>query len=183
MSSSLDSFYQGVQGSHNGAVHMYHQDRVDELNTRMESRYYADRPLQPNFSPRPIPTKYAHFPMINRRAKPEVPIDTTIPNYDMRTNFAPMTDAAPVQFYLANIDTESILQNRHNSLQYGAEQGVYVPHSNSDMYGFSAVGRQEEQNHPSLFRRETHVTTGSNVADLVGRDFFRNCTRTQLRNL
>ena len=38
-------------------------ERVDELNARILERDVPDTQLAPNFSPRPVPTKYAVFPM------------------------------------------------------------------------------------------------------------------------
>ena len=56
-------------------------ERVDELNDRIATRHFSDSPLQPNFDPRSVPTKYAHFPIINRRTllkEPVIPrIDST----------------------------------------------------------------------------------------------------------
>jgi hypothetical protein len=76
------------------------------------------------------------------------------------------------------------LQNRHVSLQHGADQGVYVPSSSSDLYGFSAVGRQEDMGDRSLiFNRHALNTKVSEVANQVGKDTFHNNTRTQLRGI
>ena len=42
-------------------------ERVDELNARILGRFESDQPLQPNFSVRPVSTKYSHFPIIETR--------------------------------------------------------------------------------------------------------------------
>jgi len=169
-----------------GAVHGLWQgqhERLDELDARLAERQFPDRPLQPNFDFRPVPTKYSYMPVIDRRAKPQVPIV----KYDLHntaTNFSPATRNGPVGSYLANIDLETVLQNRHVSLQHGADQGVYVPHSSSDLYGFSAVGRQEDMGERSMiFDKYSLNTKVSDVARQVGNDTFHNNTRTQLRGI
>ena len=185
------SLYQNIgdiNGSQyiNGAVHGLWQgqhSRTDELNTRISDRHFPDRPLQPNFSSRPVPTKYAHFPIIDRRVIPETPIRKE-EMYSPATNFSPATSNGPVATYLANVDLETVLQNRHVSLQHGADQGVYVPSSKSDLYGFSAVGRQEDMGDRSLiFNRHSLETKVSEVANQIGKDTFHNNTRTQLRGI
>jgi hypothetical protein len=49
-------------------------DRTDELNNRILERNEPDKPLAPNFSPRPVLTKYSHFPMLDSRMPATVPI-------------------------------------------------------------------------------------------------------------
>lgn len=159
------------------------QGRLDDLDARLYERQFPDRPLQPNFDFRPVATKYAYLPIIDRRAKPSVPI-VNQGVYDTATNFSPATSNGPVATYLANIDLETVLQNRHVSLQHGADQGVYVPNSSSDLYGFSAVGRQEDMGERAMiFNKQGLDTRVSDVARQVGQDRFHNNTRTQLRGL
>ena len=170
----------------NGAVHGLwdgQQSRTEDLNTRISDRHFPDRPLQPNFSIRPVPTKYSYFPIIDRRAVPETPIRRD-ELYNPATNFSPATSNGPVATYLANVDLETVLQNRHISLQHGADQGVYVPSSKSDLYGFSAVGRQEDMGDRLLiFNRHSLETKVPEVANQIGKDTFHNNTRTQLRGI
>lgn len=182
--SSVD-FDGSVAGSHSGLMVGGFQ-RVDELNDRISSRIASDHVLPVQFDFRPVATKYSIFPMIDRRAKPTVPLPkSSCPNgvYDVKTTFAPMQRRGPTQYGLDNVDTETVLQNRHVVYQRHADQGVYVPHSNSDLYRVEAVGRQEEQTHPALFLKDQYSTSGSNIASLVGRELFHNNTRTQLRGL
>ncbi len=178
-----DYNHRGVPDSHFGLLSGHHA-RTDELNDRVYSRNFSDQPLPPNFDPRPTPTKYSRFPMIERRSKDvQVPLEVGTP-YQPSTNFADITGKAPVGFYLANIDTETILQNRHVAYQRHADQGVYVPDSSSDLYGFAAVGRREDlSEHDGLFKRHTLQTTGSKIAHMTGQHLFHNNTRTQLRGL
>jgi len=158
--------------------------RVDELNSRISSRQFSDQPMQPNFGFRPVQTKYSIFPIIDRRAAVITSIQRA-PEYNPASHFSPATSNGPVATYLANVNLESVLQNRHVALQHGAEQGVYVPSSNSDLYGFSAVGRAEPLDDRALLfdRPKEFITKTSEIASLVGKDSFHNNTRTQLRGL
>ncbi len=159
------------------------QGRLDDLDARLFERQFPDHPLQPNFDFRPVATKYSYLPIIDRRLKPQVPI-VKHGMYNTTTNFNPATSNGPVSTYLANIDLETVLQNRHVSLQHGADQGVYVPDSSSDLYGFSATGRQEDMGERAMiFAKHGLNTKVSDVAKQIGNDRFHNNTRTQLRGL
>ena len=158
-------------------------ERVDELNTRIKDRQFPDSPLEPNFSPRPVPTKYSHFPIINRRKPMNEPV---IPYLDHNTNinFNPGTHRAPPSGFLNNVDVETVLRNQTIALQR-ADQGIYVPSTNSDLYNVRVVSRPSEQTHPLLFERpQFDGRLHPNVAGSdIGRDQFFNHTRTQLRKI
>jgi hypothetical protein len=171
-----------LHGVHRG-LYAGQFDRVDELNSRVSDRHFPDRGLQPNFSPRPVPTKYSLFPVIERRAPVSVPI-TEMPKHKLADNFSPATRLGPVSTYLANIDTETILRNQTTALQHGAEQGVYVPSSQSSLYNVSVAGRVETQTHPGLFEERQYATMPSALDQYgVGVNHLYNHTRTQLRNI
>jgi len=179
---NISDFSAGVHGAHQGLI-LGQDARVDELNERLQERHFPDRALQPNFDPRATPTKYARFPMIERRAPVSEPIESGTP-FDIRTNFSPATDRGPVGAFLANVDTDTVLRGYYNALQKGADQSVYVPKSTSDLYHLpTVVGRQETQTHPGLFERQVYSTTGSEYAAQLGNQPFSNYTRQQLRGL
>ena len=157
--------------------------RVDQLKDRIFSRYVSAAPLEPNFDPRPVPTKYSHFPIIDRRVPATVKIAPRL-NYHVELNFNPGTRNAPVSGYFTNIDTETILRNQSFALNHGSDQSVYVPSSQSDMYNVTIVSRPSEQPYPGLFERPQFQTTVSpNISNSssIGNDRFNNHTRTQLR--
>ena len=171
-----------IQGVHQGV--QYGQNaRVDELNERINDRFVPDSPLEPNFDPRPVSTKYAHFPIINRRKmvnEPSIPY----PEYNQHINFTPMTSRGPSSGYRKNVDVENGLRNQEYALQHGADQNVYVPASNSDLYRISIVSKPTEQPHPNLFvQPQFSSMPHPNVENsVIGREQFFNHTRTQLRN-
>ena len=169
-----------------GVVHgvQYGQnERVDELNNRMAERHFPDTALEPNYNCRPVPTKYSRFPIINRRAPVREPMNQYA-NHNLYTNFNPGSASANVKSFQQNIDVETILRNQTFALQHGADQGVYIPTSNSDLYNVSVVSRPSEQPYPLLFERPQFInrTHPNLMTNNIGRDNFFNHTRTQLRN-
>jgi hypothetical protein len=171
-----------IYGLPQGIYYGQHE-RTDELNHRMNERFFPDKPLQANFDPRPVPTKYSHFPIINRRTSHKESIQRE-PLYKIEDNFNPGSSRAPSDGFLANIDVETKLRNQSFALQHGADQNVYIPSSKSDLYITSIVSRPSVQPHPDLFSR--HQFVGRNVTNVentnIGKDLFFNHTRTQLRN-
>lgn len=161
------------------------EDRVEELNRRMVERNSTECTLEPNFSPRPVSTKYSHFPVINLRAKSSVPLSSHT-NFSVETQFNPGNRAGPVSGFLNNVDRESILRYQAQ-IPTSQDYGVYVPSSESTLYHTSVVSRPVTQPYPLLFHREPQWqdTTGSFVKEYpeVGAELLNNCTRYQLRGL
>tara|TARA_B100000035_G_scaffold305751_1_gene306963 strand:+ start:3423 stop:3968 length:546 start_codon:yes stop_codon:yes gene_type:complete len=160
------------------------QTAVDDINNRMTNRNYPDVPLQPNYNPRPISTKYALFPMYNGR-KPMHETHMKYPSFQTNSNFYPGTQNGPVQGFTDNIDLETILRNQTTRLQHGASQGIYIPSSNSDLYNvqLSEPSVKQQQPHPGLFKKEQYeAKSETNFHPEIGNNMFSNHTRTQLRN-
>ena len=68
--------------------------RVDELNDRTLARFVADTPLQPSIDRRPVPTKYARFPIIDRVSEAHVPLRSYL-DYSATSAFAPIQGNGP----------------------------------------------------------------------------------------
>ncbi len=161
---------------------------MDEINQRILARDQSDKPLPPNFDPRPAITKYALFPMLDNRMPATVPIQSNY-NYSLEKNFTPpVMSTGPVSGFINNVEVESNLRNQFFALQKGAGQNVYIPSSESDLYKVSVISssNQPEQPFPGLFVKPAFQSNNPNVANLakepaVGRDIFNNGTRTQLR--
>lgn len=171
-----------IYGVHQGIQYGQH-DRVDELNQRLTSRHYPDIALEPNYDPRPVPTKYAHFPIVNRRT-PRQEAQLKYVEYDGELIFNPGSAKAPISGYVNKVDLETVLRNQHFANQHGADQGIYIPSSQSDLYKVSVISGPSVQPYPLLFERQMFSnTTHSNLENTtIGRDAFYNHTRTQLRN-
>jgi hypothetical protein len=163
---------------------MYGQnERVDELNQRIESRQFPDSPLEPNFDPRAVPTKYALFPIVNRRTPSK---ETALPyiNYNGSVNFNPGPQRAPPSGFIQNVDIETTLRNQHFAHQKGAHQGIFIPDSKSDLYKVTIPSTPVEQTHPLLFERQIFgdYKHPNMTNTIIGQEQFFNHTRTQLRN-
>lgn len=159
-------------------------ERVEELNIRIQSRQFPDRPLAPNFSARPILTKQSRFPILDRRAPFQEPI-RPMEMHNIESNFNPGTRRAPPSGYLHSVDLESGLRNQTVGLQ-SASQSVYVPSTNSDMYNVVLPNTSGPIAHPSLFsKKELSISAReANARNVnVGKDPFNNHTRFQLRGL
>jgi hypothetical protein len=180
----LNSYHEKMLGVPDG-ISYGQNERVDELNTRTQSRQFPSQILKPNFDFRPVPTKYSHFPILDRRTPVTVPY-RNYSDYSVNSVFNPGNARAPIDAFIQNIDTETILRNQCFALQRKDNNSVYVPSSQSDLYNVPlAVGRQEMQTHHDLFIKPTFDSTvHPNIrnAPTVGADTFFNNTRTQLRN-
>lgn len=159
-------------------------DRTDELNERILERSEPENPLAPNFTPRPVLTRYSRFPMLDSRMPTTVPIE---PNYDysLHKEFTPPVEKiAPVSGFINNVGIESDLRNQNYALHKGNDDAVYVPSSESDLYKIYIPSKPSEQPHPGLFNRyELSQQTHPNINGNIGRDRFHNNTRTQMKTM
>jgi hypothetical protein len=161
-------------------------DRTDELNNRILERNEPENPLAPNFTPRPVLSKYSLFPMLDARKQPTVPIQPNY-NYSIEKNFTPpVMKVGPVSGIINNIQLESELRNQIYALNKGNDSVAYVPSSNSDLYKVYIPSTPSNQPYPNLFKEQTfsqliHPNIQSNPE--VGKDRFHNNTRTQLKNI
>ena len=152
----------------------------NELNLRLSSRNEPSQPLQPQFSFRPVSTKYALLPIVDKVVHSKVPLDK-YPIYQPGQVFNPGNDVAPWSGFAINVDVESTLRSQVMALQRN-EQSVYIPSSDSDMYVNEVSGRQEQQPFPSLFQQAPFHSFNPNTCN-VGKDIFHNSTREQRLNV
>lgn len=152
-------------------------DSNDELNKRLNERNVASNPLQPQFSSRPVSTKYSFLPIVDRHSPSKVPIIKQ-PIYNVNNVFNPGNTHSPWSGFSANVNKESILRNQFFALQR-SEQAVYIPSSTSDMYSVNVSGRNEIQPFPNLFKEEVFGSFNPNTLP-IGTDVFNNSTREQV---
>ena len=160
-------------------------ERVDELNNRIQSRQFSDKPLAPNFSSRPILSKYSRFPIFGKRENVEIYPKSV---HHVESNFSPATRNGPANGYLSNIDFETNLRNQNARLGNKEDSTMFVPSSKSDLYNVPVPVQRvvETQPHPNLFdfrNDQLHTFRQLNVHPTIGSDLFNNHTRTQLRSL
>ena len=156
--------------------------RVDELNNHIGDRHFPDVPLEPNFAPRSVSTKYSLFPIINRRT-PEKEYALPYPTFNTN-NFYPGTQNGPSSGYFHNIQDENQLRNQHVKNQRGIPEHIHIPDSNSDLYKDYVVSRPSDQPHPDLFYHPKYQTSQQKdiLSTDIGKQNIFNHTRTQLRN-
>lgn len=150
-------------------------DYDNELNQRINKRYFPSQELPPNFDPRPISTKYTHF----MQQDPPLSSSTSLrsyPLYNTKDIFYPGTTKAPVQHALQQVDVESLLGNRFMALQKN-DHAFYIPPYQSDLY----KQHSNLQDKPKTQMLEVNIQsrTSCNLAPHT----FNNSTRYNLKNL
>lgn len=168
---------------------LYRQnDPLDELNDRLFGRNLPaiNTRLEPNFDIRSVPTRNCLvFPVLDLKSSSRTTIQKQ--DYNTEQNFAPMTKAGPIRGFVSNVQTESQLRNQYYALQHGADQGIYIPSSTSDLYRVPAPVTLDPQNQPfnGLFERNSYITTENSFINNsnIGKDIFNNNTKVQLRNM
>ena len=165
--------------------HYINDDRVEALNERIALRNVPSSILQPQFSLRPVATKYALLPIVDRRAPNSVPLQC-YPTFDVQHTFNPGTGAGPWCGFAKNVNNESLLRNQFAALQ-SAGQAYYIPPTTSDLYMSPLIPEvvTEEQPFPFLFEEPVLAPFNPNVhkAQGVGINLFDNCTRQQLKQI
>ena len=175
----MSAYNNNMYGVVNG-LYECNNDRIEQLNDRISIRNIPSSVLQPQFSTRPVSTKYALLPIVDRRPVPKEPL-LNVPTYNIQQTFNPGNAVAPWSGFASSVNDESRLRNQFFAMQK-CEQAEYIPSSNSDMYKHTVQGNNEKQPYPGLFREEIFNEFNPNVCNL-GNRLFDNCTRVQLKNL
>jgi len=150
--------------------------RVQDLNSRIAKRNVPSSALPPQYSIRPVSTKYATMPILDQRKKSTLPANNC-QSFSVDSTFNPGNAQAPWTGFASHIHTESVLRNQFFALQHG-DQGVYVPSSNSDLYKVEVTSHPVKQPFPGLFETQQFAPFNPNVDDKA-KLIFQNSTRTQ----
>lgn len=154
-------------------------DYDEQLNQRLNTRYFPTQELQPNFSPIPVPTQYTHF----MKEDPNVKADVPLHNYrEFETShvFYPGTTKGPVHRALAQVDLESLLENRFMALQKN-DQAYYIPSKNSDLYKPNSKIK-DKPNPIDLYQLQEPIVKNMDKCNLAP-NVFHNPTRYNVKNL
>ncbi len=170
-----DKMYGVVDG-----VYYCNQQRTELLNKRIYSRNIPSSSLQAQFGMRPVSSKYSIMPIYDRQPMSKEPIIRQ-PNYNIHETFNPGNAMAPWEGFAEHVNDESRLRRQFFALQK-CDQPGYVPSTHSDMYVSQVKERVETQPYPGLFTEQKFDTFNPNECNL-GRKFFDNNTRVQLKNL
>jgi hypothetical protein len=156
--------------------------RTEQLNERISDRNIPSSQLQPQFDIRPLSTKYAMMPIVDRRENHAEPIQAIAP-YNIGTTFNPGTAQAPWSGFASNINKESMLRNQFFALQKGAGQSCYIPSRNSELYNNVKFSRTNvSQPFPDLFTKPKFEEFNPSPKELGGK-FFENFTRQQIKEM
>jgi len=164
-------------------VYYCNNKRNIELDNRIYDRNIPSSALQPEFSFRPVSTKYAVMPILDQRKVPSVPLNK-YPRYNLEKTFNPGTTQAPWNGFASNINKESILRNQFFAIQK-CEQSVYIPPSNSSLYNINMpYDASFVQPYTDLFDKPDFEYFNPNLdSTKIGYEIFNNNTRVQLLNL
>jgi hypothetical protein len=166
-------------------THFINDARTEDLNERIALRNVPSSTLQPQFSLRPVATKYAMLPIFDQRASSTVPLQC-YGTFDTQQTFNPGTAQGPWCGFAKNINSESMLRNQYAALQK-AGQAFYIPPTTSDLYVSTIAAAQAslEQPFPYLFEEPVLAPFNPNkyASQGVGINMFENSTRVQIRNV
>lgn len=163
-------------------VYICNNNRVDEINDRINNRNIPSSSLEPQYSIRPVGTKYGYMPILDQHKKISVPLDK-YKSYSTKNTFNPgnVQAKAPWNGFSNNINVESILRNQIFALQK-CEQSEFVPNSNSDLYKTTIDFKPQKQTHSLLFEQYDFKPFNPNVHNL-GKNIYNNHTRFQLKDI
>uniref|UniRef100_A0A6C0C5U8 Uncharacterized protein n=1 Tax=viral metagenome TaxID=1070528 RepID=A0A6C0C5U8_9ZZZZ len=159
------------------------QNRTTELSNRIYERNVPTTPLQMNYDPRPVDTKFVQFPIMDCRLPSNVPCEKR-PIYNTGNMFSGSSQGLPFNGYQSSVDTESSLMNIVFPLQ-SCPQATFIPGSKSDLYNTSYLTPPVEKiqmTNKLLFKQERFSPFNPNVGNLGG-DLFNNNTRVQIKNM
>jgi hypothetical protein len=154
-------------------------NRTQILNDRIYTRNIPSNPLPPQFSMRPVSTKYATMPILDQRRQPTIPLNNC-QSFNVNTTFNPGNAQAPWSGYASNIHLESTLRNQFFALQK-SDQSKYIPSSSSDLYNIKVDAQPVKQPFPHLFEKSCFDSFNPNHLAL-GKELFNNATRNQMQN-
>jgi hypothetical protein len=160
----------------------YNHWRTDELNARLASRIYPDMVIPPSISGRPDETRQTILgkSVDPRLGKTPIPIiGHRFAASSIHDNFI-CGDHGEPNWFLANIDTETILRNQTFALQKECIQSTYIPSSDSELYRPTVpiIGTPVLQPYPHLFEK-TRFSENVRATLANRRDLFPNDSRNQ----
>jgi len=160
--------------------HVMRPDGVDQLNSRIQTRYQTDIPLAPSFDPRPVQTKYTRFGVLDEYRPSDTAIEpdqykawkNSILQNPNHQPFTPSTRNGPPLAYFMNLDKETALQ-RQGAYMFNSknldDDSVYQPsQKTSELYHdtiakYSGHGGSGDysptESTPYLFTEYTFSTT------------------------
>lgn len=164
-------------------ITLQNHENQNTINQNIYQRNIPSENMQVSLPQRSVSTKYAHFPILDSRRESNVLLNYARP-YDNNQMFFPGTRKPHFCGFAQNVDLESNLRNQFFALQK-ADQAIYVPNSNSNMYenhiNFTTTNKNLDNE--LLFNNEDFDNFNPNISNKIGNEIFLNSTRVQLKNL
>ena len=149
-------------------------------NNKLFERCVPTNNLEVSYGIRPIQTKYTKFSLGNKNENNNVSVQNT-ETYNTNKTFFPGTRQAPWSGFASNVHTESILRNQIFANQK-ADQSVYVPSSNSDLYVEQLNANTTSESHDLLFKNYVNAALDVNMKDITNtKSIFYNSTRNDIK--
>ena len=166
-------------------ITLQNHENQNAINNDIYQRNIPSENMQISLPQRSVSTKYAHFPILDSRRESNVLLNYTRP-YDNNQMFFPGTRKPHFCRFAQNVDLESNLRNQFFALQK-ADQAVYVPNSNSNMYenNINFINTNKNLDNELLFNNNNgdFDNFNPNLSNKIGNEIFLNSTRVQLKNL
>ena len=164
-------------------VLIQHLEKANYMNQEMYGRNIPSTPINMNFFPSPVSTKYQHFMTQDTNKQVETKIKY-YGEYDVSNTFFPSDSKPHFSGFAYNIDLESGLRNQIYPLEH-SDKNKWYPDSKSNMYvnNIDFVNVNKNLDNDLLFRRETFDDFNPNISNSIGNDVFYNPTRVQLKDL
>lgn len=152
----------------------------DEINNRSYARNVPTGQLKPEFTPRPLPTKYVTLYDIANPPSIDTPKEMNYPQYSLSDTFNPGNRMAPWDGFARNVNVESELRTQYTIL--ANDNNKWFPSSQSDMYkGYKPPSTYNEiQPFPRLFAEQRFSDFNPNTHN-PSNGVWGNHTRQQLK--
>lgn len=164
-------------------ITLQNHENQNAINNTIYRRNIPSENMQVSLPQRSVSTKYAHFPILDNRRESNVLLNYARP-YDNNKMFFPGNRKPHFCGFAQNVDLESNLRNQFFALQK-ADQAVYIPNSNSNMYQNNIDFKTTNKNLDKelLFTENDFDNFNPNLSNKIGNEIFLNSTRVQLKDL
>lgn len=155
----------------------------NELNLRLQKRYFLDKSIEPQFEPRPESTKYTDFNTYKQL--PEIKaINYEI--YDPNKTMYTGTRKPQINYYFDNIDIENKLRNQFFALQKN-DKAFYIPDVNSSLYrntDDSIVKYDIKKSNENNLKNVDNISSSTyKCNNILETKLFNNVTKNNVKNI
>ena len=155
----------------------------NELNIRLNKRYFVDKSIEPQFEPRSESTKYTDFNTYKQLPKIET---LKYEIYDPTKTMYTGTRKPQINYYFDNIDIENKLRNQFFALQKN-DRAFYIPDTKSSLYkndDNSIVKYDIKKTNENNLKEINNISSSLyNCNNILETKLFNNVTRNNVKNI